>query len=1145
MKKFAIIMVCIAAVLALAITALFTESVQTKLANKILSENFSGSKVQSVKILPNFAKIENAEIDTDSATLSFDSLTVKYSLFSAIFGGEIKIENLDFCNGVLSLKEKPKAGQNAVATPPKTGAVAVENAPANPDFANEKTDQPHARKAAKGFGYKISLSNANAVLALRDKNADLCRAEISVKDFYADKNFAVQTLVFSAKLNSAKTPDSITAQASLMESASGKTLNALASLNGKDLFKANGRLDKNLKSANLSLSCKATENDIKNFVPLRGAKFACDIFAKLNAQNGFGDISGLARVLLEGKDLGNINENLNLLREPKLDAVCEFAGNMRALQISSLSAEVFDDSNPLVKISLEENAVFNFSDKSFASAPKITLQLNEIPQSVFKKFAPNADFSVKKTGAVFLLTPDLQKKSLLIKTQKSFYAENISLVKDGRELLPNKLFFSSDFGAQVAFDLSEQRASGKLYLSANGQNGIGNNFSFSGKNGAFEFAVESTGNIGGFLGAEDLSNFSGNIAGSFKDGVISLKKFDLAQKDNNSANVFEFSFAGDIDTKNPLQKDFAATVGLNKFPLSTLGRYVPDFSAKTASGKLGASNKNGGLDFSGDISAENISYAKDGKYLIKNTNAKAAFSGKLSGKQLFAKADKLSLSKNSAEFFDASGQANLSLEGMALKNASAKAKISLPKFMDIAAISDFNNFLSGLAELSVKVDGKNLDFSGKLFNLTPKTKAAKIETMDLSTEISDFYNPNSAKLKTQIFSKQGNSDMEFTAKKSQLNAYKLTLDSKRLECAHFAVLAELFNKPAGAKSANIAAKTKAPSAEAKAQKQPQNARAVAPKAAAQNIATPARQKAVWDTGYSFSLSSQLNEIYFNEREIAKSLKLFAELDKNTVRVKSLDFISFKTPCSANANLLFADNIYNLNALKFSAKNADFSDFTKFENSESNMLDGLFDIDISASSKADSPQKLAENMLAKLSIKNTRGGMLRLIDPDSNTGAAMGIAQSALKIGTGLLSNRVKETKGIEAVYSMFREFKFDSFLFELERNTDKNIVIKSGEIVGKEITICADGKIAYAEKLPFNMYPLSAKGRVYVKNGDTEFLFKKLGLIKSATSPINGYSTGPEFDVYGNLQSPKNNLSDILKDATAAGAASIINSFLK
>ena len=1137
MKKFAIFTALFAVILAAAFAALFSEGVQTRIANKILAENFSGSKVQSVKILPNFARIENAVIDTDSATLTFKSLTLEYSLLGAIFDKEIKVGNLDFCDGVLSLKENAIAQQTAksedIQKTAKTANIA----------AKETKDQSQS-KSSKKFDYKISLTNAKVGIALRSKNTPLCSAEISVKDFYASENFAVKTLVFSAKVNSANTPDFITAQAALLDNANGKTLNALASLNGKDLFKANGSLGKNFENANLSLSCKATENDIKNFAPLHGAKFACDIFAKLSAQNGLDSISGVSRILLEGKNLGNINENLNLLSAPKIDAVCEFSGNMNSAQISSLSAEIFDDSTPLLKISLEENAAFSFSNKSFEKSPKIILQLNEIPQSVFKKFIQDADFSVKRMGAVFLIEPDLQKNRLSIKTQKSFYAENISLIKNGRQLLPKALFFSADFNAVFPLDFSEQKASGKLYLSANGQNGIGNNFSFSGKNGAFEFSVESAGNIGGFLNAKDLSDFSGNIAGSFKGGIASLKKFDLAQQDNNGTKVLSLSFAGDIDTKKPLQKDFTASLHLNNFPLFLLQQFAPNFYAKTASGKLSVNNKNNALDFSGNISAENISYENGGKYLIKNTDAKAGFSGKLSETRLFAKADKISLSKNSMEFFDASGSADISLDNAKIKNASGKAKIALPKFMDIAAVSDFNNILSGLAELAFAIEDKALTLSGKLFNLTPKTKAAKIETMDFSAEIKDFYNINKATLKTHIFSKQGNSDIEFQANKQSKNSYSLTLNSKRLECNHLAVLSELFNKPAGVKTASNTQKIKALNTQIKSQKVPQTANFATANAGPQS-AQARQQKAVWDFGRNLSLSSRLNEIYFNEKEFAKQLRLFAELNKDAVQIKSLDFVSFKTPCSANGKLLFAGNSYNLSELRFSAKDADFSEFTKFENSTSNALDGLFDIEISATSKAETPNKLAENLLAKLSLKNTKGGVLRLIDPDSNTGAVMGIAQSALKIGASLLSDKVKEAKGIEAVYSMFREFKFDALSFALERNADKNIEIKTGEIVGKEITICADGKIAYAENLPFNLYPLSAKGRVYVKNGDTEFLFKKLGLIKSATSPINGYSTGPEFDVYGNLQSPKNNLSEILKDATATGAASLINTLLK
>lgn len=1145
MKKFAIFIALFAVILAAAFAALFSEGVQTKLANKILAENLSGSKVQSVKILPNFAKIENAVIDTDSATLTFKSLTLKYSLLNAIFDKEIKVENLDFCGGVLHIKEKPKAEQNATAQE-TAKSLSIQKSATEPlaKIAAKETKDQSQSESAKNFGYKISLTNAKADISLLDKNTPLCSAEISVKDFYAGKNFAVQALVFSAKVKSASTPDFISAQASLLDDANGKTLNALASLNGKELLKANGKLGKNFENANLSLSCKATENDIKNFVPLRGAKFACDIFAKLNAQNGLNSVSGLSRILLEGKNLGNINENLNLLSAPKIDAVCEFSGNMNSAQISSLSAEIFDENTPLLKFSLEENAAFNFSNKSFEKAPKIILQLNEIPQSVFKKFIQDADFSVKRMGAVFLIEPDLQKNLLSIKTQKSFYAENISLIKNKRQLLPESLFFSADFNALFPLDFSAQKASGKLYISANGQNGIGNNFSFSGKNGVFEFSVESLGNIGGFLNAKNLSDFSGNIAGSFKDGIVSLKRCDLAQQDNNGAKVLSLSFAGDIDTKKPLQRDFTASINLNNFPLFLLQQFAPNFYAKAASGKLSANNKNSVLDFSGNISAESISYTNGDKYVIKNTDAKANLSGKLSETQLLANAEKISLSKNSLEFFDASGKAEISLDNAAIKNASGKAKIALPKFMDIAAVSDFNNILSGLAEVAFTIKDKDLNLSGKLFNLTPKTKAAKIETMDLSTEIKDFYNLNKATLKTQIFSKQGNSDIEFQANKQSKNSYTLTLNSKRLECNHFAVLAELFNKPKGVKSANNASKTQTSTAHSKAKNLPQTTNFAAANAGAQSAPTQAK-KAVWNFGYNISLTSKLNEIYFNEKELAKQLKLLAELNNTSIQIKSLDFISCKTPCLANAKLLFADNFYNLSALNFSAKDADFSDFTKFENSSNNALDGLFDIEISATSKAGTPNKLAENLLAKLSLKNTKGGVLRLIDPDSNTGAVMGIAQSALKIGASLLSDKVKETKGIEAVYSMFREFKFDTLSFALERNADKNIEIKTGEIVGKEITICADGKIAYAENLPFNLYPLSAKGRVYVKNGDTEFLFKKLGLIKSATSPINGYSTGPEFDVYGNLQSPKNNLSEILKDATATGAASLINSFLK
>ena len=53
MKKFAIFTALFAVILAAAFAALFSEGVQTRIANKILAENFSGSKVQSVKILPN------------------------------------------------------------------------------------------------------------------------------------------------------------------------------------------------------------------------------------------------------------------------------------------------------------------------------------------------------------------------------------------------------------------------------------------------------------------------------------------------------------------------------------------------------------------------------------------------------------------------------------------------------------------------------------------------------------------------------------------------------------------------------------------------------------------------------------------------------------------------------------------------------------------------------------------------------------------------------------------------------------------------------------------------------------------------------------------------------------------------------------
>ena len=203
-----------------------------------------------------------------------------------------------------------------------------------------------------------------------------------------------------------------------------------------------------------------------------------------------------------------------------------------------------------------------------------------------------------------------------------------------------------------------------------------------------------------------------------------------------------------------------------------------------------------------------------------------------------------------------------------------------------------------------------------------------------------------------------------------------------------------------------------------------------------------------------------------------------------------------------------------------------------------IVEGTFDLELSAESLAPSLDTLVRNVSAEASLLG-RDGRIRIFAADNdklrNVGEWARVGGGVAELVGAFGGKKLRRTvKAANRLREYLENFPFERQELRLRYKAGKPIVCEKFLLRNELLKITGQGEIAYSEAVPIQDAPLAMRARLDVR-GELEELMTTLGILKQTEriteSDGTSYVIGPEFKCSGTLNRFSNNLLETLLNA--------------
>ena len=1091
----------VAAAVACICAALFSATLQTKIANSISPE----LSVERAKISPTSAEIDGLKFGEQ---ISAKKIEIAFSPL-ALLSRNIKIDSAKIAGLKVSTTGEGKTAQTALpAETQKTADAKSANAEAKTRAA-EKKDAP-----AKKFEFPWTVEIGEFA---GDAEIDGMKFEASAKNVELEKNLKPKCGRIEVKTKDAE----LTATAETKNGA--RKIAALLSADGKKIVQLSADANADYSALDAETRIDANSGLAAKFAPqslkLPEFKVALYAHAKADSANFSVEIIGDAKA----SELARISEALKPLGAVGADVRITAAKSGDSVSVKKFEVNVSESGTPLLGLSAKP-----FEAKSQEELAKAEIEATlAVPARLVNAFAKGIELSsddirgkfaisFANGGAVVKSAAPLSLTRAYVKRGGETVAENLNIFANA------DAFIGKTSTAKISLEAADSKTD-KLGISADAEYA----------NGAAKAKIK----IGGSLNAivahirsissmESLGlKIDGETALAYADGTATLESLAIGISDANGKKAADISALSKIsyDTKNgeiSATSAALAKISAPAFPFSLVKPFAPEIDAAKTSllAEISMPQKNV-YAFDAGVSVAALSYKKDGKFLVRGLSVSTGAKGSFDGKTARVEIPKCVIGENETPFCTLGAKAEYDTAKSA-PSAEIDATVALAPLFNQPALLKYSNISRGTAD--IKGAYKNGGFSAEIAAHSIATRTAQNVADSVVATLSGDAENIDAKL--SIKSTLG--ETKASAKLSLGAEISLDADAPSIVVDDIALLAGAFKNP------NYTEKQ--PEA-GKSQRVEKPALAVVAESKKADSFAKKDTKAFWDFGKTIAASAKVGKAVFGGKTVLEKLDAKAAATESKLELSKLSLRAFGADFAGAAAVSFdakREIPYELDATKLAMSNLEVSEF--FADKNKPPMSGIFDASIELKGSGNNAEHLAKYLTGNAEIKSKSGGTIRILDKNSDAGAAAAIAGNALSIAGQLLGGKVRELGGIGELVSLMTEMKYTEAEIKLSRNdADFNFNFDSVEIKTDSLVFSSKGgRVLFDPTVDFAQQKLDIPVNIYVASS-TRGLFQSLGYAKSE-SPMAGYFKGPEFTVSGTVSKPSNNLINVLTSTNNA-----------
>lgn len=1116
---------------------LTNSGLQTSIANSVLKDSFGGSSVGSVSIGLGGAEIKNLDFrGIDGASFTAESISAEYSL-AALLSKTVEISNASVRGA--EFKMLPKAPAAPGAAPEASGGAAPSKGMAP---SGVKTAKAPAEEAPEGARFRLpdlslNIKSADAEAAVELADGSRIELGAQLKSFSARKLALVESadLKVSAGFRMAGLPpESLALAVTVVPSNGARSIKAALERGGKKLVQLSARADAEYSAAEIQARIAADSSDFANI--LRGAPdFKVDAFADASADAGLKNVRCKASIKADASALERISGALAPLKAVSLSG--SVAAEKAGSGISIANAELVLSANGSQILNAKNADAFRLDAGDLSKIPDgdlASITVASLPPELVNAFSGPVKIHCGPISARF--TVSKRGRAFAISTDSPLTLPNLS-VESGGKVVASRISPTLSLSGQT--DLKEASASAELKANPDAGGNLSVSLSLDHKASATDARLAVSGSPSALLPDAKLPQLLLEAAAgaSYSGEKAALNSLSAVVRDASGTEILAASMSGkafyDLASRRPSAEGAALTLSGRDVPFAMFRPFAAGLDAETVSLSARAEMPSPeSVRADAEMSVKGMSFAKGGETLLRGLDAAAKIRASLADKYARLDAASVEIYEGTAAALTLKAGASALLDAPAeTVRAEVSARAALPLLMSQPAAWKFNNIATGSLEAEARFENGSLNADAALINITARGYPMTVGKASLSVQaLFDGLEPKSAAAKLGTFSPLGTGSASIEI----INAdpIKIGLNAGTVIVDEFETLAAAFTNPA-AKDGVMAPEPAGESAPGK-KRLLRPAEAAPSAASAPAAAKPA--KAPWDFGKSLEFSAKIAEIERMEKTVASGISARAAVSPGEVSLEGFSAKIFGADADASALIMFdPERGYTLKNLSAKVSGLEAGDIMKPNGAGEKMLEGSFSADLSMSGSGSTPADLAENLTGSARLSSS-GGTLRLLDKSSTAGAVSSIGSAALKIGGGILGNRVRELGAIGDLTELLSRMDYSKIDISLRRGADLDIEVSSFDIVSDYLMMTASGKIDYDKALGFKDQQIDLPVRLYAREGRTADLFKKIGFATSESS-IKGYFDGPQFNISGKISSPENNLLEVISKAAGRSAA--------
>jgi len=1122
---------------------------QTNQANKYLRTFAVGANVDKLNISLNTIIIEGLNLPLTSAEVKIEYLKIKYN-WKALLFNEIIIYDLDSDSITVNLPEAPAQIEEKVVEEP---AIEESQKPIqrNTSYVYAPSKPETKKEESNNFlqKYSLRIDKANLEVLLQKKDVKNT-INISLKK-YLSKSILLPTQgELSCNLKSDLTSSAIDFIATLEAKNSQNVLEAILTENTSKILQCSAIFDKDFSKFDAKVRLDFSNKNFQNFVPsTANAPFNGTLFADLTADTSIENIDCNLTFTFTSGDLTALNQSLSGLENLNAQGQMAFNRKSNIVNIDAFKIDILQNSHLVLNALIKEKILIDLENPfAIPNGELLVLNIAKIPEGILKSYLPDFRFSPNKFSTSISLSKVENKDAFLIQSIRPLEFNSMNIFK-------NDSLFIKNLNSNFHFDILIEKASkisADLKLDFLEDNApaltLNSKILFDNDNISSDIAL-----IGNLKTALDLQVQSLNYSKYFKgtkidltskislvENLINIATFDTKISDANDAIILSAFTTGamsyDLKNKSFDAKSNQAKLLAKDTPFAIISTFIPNASGEILNCDITLNNKESNLIINGFASIKNLSYIHNGESIVKRVTPYINFDAVLENKSLDLNVSEFILSQNNIQAIKGTALAKCSFEEyFVLQHAKIAFITSLPALMNLECLNKYNNISSGHAEGLIILNENKCEASGKISNFSTRTRPEKLEVFNFSLQATKNDVLYDILSDIEIFSSRGKSQANGDFKLRENFDINLTVDNIVLE--DITLLSKAFSKPTVNYQKTIAPTSASNSGvNRNIQKEPENEHIVTA-----TISTDNDAKAFWNFGRNLDFVCNIKSIQNKGEFLLKNFSGKLNAEENLLSIENVKGLLYEGKLEMTGKCIFDANAkvpYLMENAKITIDKINLEPLTKNQNGES-MISGLFDGSANIKSSGTNIDTLLNNIKGNAEFKSANKGVLSLINQTSVTGATVGTANAVLGIGEKLLGNKVKEVGAMSELLRIFQALEYSSLSAKASRADDMDIKIEKIEMISQDIIISGAGKILHSKNLPITKQDLSINAEVFVSEKTIAPLFKSAGLLRDGML-IEGFATGPKFIMGGNLSSPTNNLTQILRTASTGTVNSLL-----